>query len=104
MHSLTVIPRFLGRLEDQYVREESDAKFTCEVYPPRSDVNWVVNDKVISNSKKYRLTSSDGERCLVIKDTLEEDQGAVKAFVEEDSTQAALSVEGIMPQSCHLNL
>ena len=82
-------------ISDQMVKEHNEACFSCDVYPAKSTLGWEVNGKEVQNSKKYRIVAKGSQRQLVIKDTLEEDEGIVSAFVGDCQTQAELRVEGI---------
>ena len=89
-----VIPRFIRALEDQYVMEHKDAEFICGVYPPKSEVDWRVKDRSVTNGKKYKLSKKSGEHRLIVKDALEEETGVVTAILGENQCEAQLIVRG----------
>ena len=81
-------------LDDQHVREHDNATFTCQVYPAKSVLSWFINDKKVKDDKKYKMTSKDNQRQLVVKDVKEEDAKTVKISLGDAVSEAALTVEG----------
>ena len=91
---LAAIPRFLTHLGDQHIREHDTATFTCDVYPSKTAVSWSIKGQAINDSKKYKISSINNERKLLVKDIKEEDANIITASVGEASTNARLTVEG----------
>ena len=91
----SVIPRFVSGPEDLVVTEHKSASFTCQVYPPKSEVLWLINGKETGKNKRCRFTSKDGQHEMLIKDAFEEDEGKVFVFVGEEQREANLVVKGI---------
>ena len=91
---LSAIPRFVTMLENQHVKENENATFACEVYPTKSVLTWFMNDHKIKDDRKYKMTSTKGQRQVVIKDVKEEDAKTVKASLGEPVSEADLTVEG----------
>ena len=81
-------------LDDQHVREHDNATFTCEVYPAKSVLSWFMNDHKVKDDKKYKITSTDNRRQLIVKDVKEVDAKTVKASLGEAVSEADLTVEG----------
>ena len=97
---LAAIPRFLSQLEDQHVKENDSASFTCEVYPAKAPLTWSANGQNIKDGKKYKISSANNERKLVVKNVKEEDTATITAALVEESTSARLTVEGLHSQFC----
>ena len=91
---ISVIPRFLTQLSDLHVKEHESATFTCDVYPANSVLNWFVNGRKVKDDKKYRITSPNNQRQLVVKDVKEEDANIIMAALDDVTTEAILTVEG----------
>ena len=95
---ISVIPRFTRMLEDQYVKENEVAEFSCEVYPENSPIIWKFHGTdVDSNLSKYETHAIGKSRSLVIKDAREDDAGMVSAVVGDSDSHADLHVEGMLP-------
>ena len=88
--------RFSRDLEDQYVREHEEATFSCEVYPEKSLVLWMVNGNEVTDTNKFKISANGQKHKMVIKDAVELDEGTVSAIAGEAKTEAQLIVQGIL--------
>ena len=99
-----MIPRFARYLEEQIVKEHKSGEFVCEVYPPKSEIKWMLDNEQISKTKKYQIASTGGERRLSVKDVCEDDQGIVSAVLDHERTEARLVVQGTNFSECTLKV
>ena len=91
----SVPPRFTRNLEDQYVKENYTAEFSCDVYPIDSKVSWMFHGSDIDpSSLKFETKNNGKTRSLVIREAKEEDAGIVSAISGETDCHAELGVEG----------
>ena len=87
--------RFAVSLQDQHVKENEDATFTCKVYPDDCHITWLVNAKEVTNSDKYQIDAQGSSRTLKIRNASLDDAGPVAASVLNLQAEAQLTVEGI---------
>lgn len=73
----------------------ASATFECELSKATA-VQWLKDDKPITPSNKYKITSDGSKHKLVVKDVTGEDSGVYTLSVKDKKTQGALSVEGMM--------
>ena len=82
-------------MEDQHVREHENAKFSCEVYPQKSALEWTINGRKVQDSKKHKLTVNGAQRHLLIKDASEADHYVrICGSLEDNTSEARLLVDG----------
>ena len=86
---------FLFPLEDQTVKQlPGIAYFQTEITLPNLKATWYKGDTVISQSKKYEMTSQMGIHKLTINDVTGEDECDYSAEFRDVKTTAKLHVCG----------
>ena len=84
-------------LQDAVVVKDTDATFTCKVNTEDVEVNWLLGNKEVPESDKYKVESEGLTHTLTIMDLTPEDSCEVTATIGQDkaqSTSARLSVQG----------
>ncbi len=83
-------------LSDTTVTESDSVSFTCELNKPNKKVTWYKDEVEISLSDThYTITSEDYSYNLVINDSTLSDTGNYRMAVEDVSTSATLTVNGM---------
>ena len=86
--------QFTVTLDDSIVLENTEATFTCTTNDDEADVVWMIDNKPLPDSDKYRQHDEGGTHTLTIFDVTSEDNCEVTANFGDVSTSAKLVVEG----------
>lgn len=85
---------FLSQIQDQYVKEEETAEFTCQLTKPGLRVKWMLNGSLLTPDENIVITANDDIRTLKIKKCQLSDIGTISCHISDKSTKAKLMVEG----------
>lgn len=73
--------------------ETYSGEFECAVSREDSEGTWFFEDKLLSPSGKYSMSSRRGRHTLSVKDVKKEDQGKYSFKVGEFKTSATLKMK-----------
>ncbi|XP_035669144.1 obscurin-like isoform X7 [Branchiostoma floridae] len=87
--------RVTSFLTDLEVRGLADAKFTCAITRPASEVQakWSCDDNVITPSSKYEMTHEGKTLTLIVHNVQSSDTGEYACEVDDSKTCAQLSIK-----------
>ncbi|XP_078578665.1 muscle M-line assembly protein unc-89-like isoform X7 [Branchiostoma floridae x Branchiostoma japonicum] len=87
--------RVTSFLTDLEVRGLADAKFTCAITRPASEVQakWSCDDNVITPSPKYEMTHEGKTLTLIVHNVQSSDTGEYACEVDDSKTCAQLSIK-----------
>ncbi|MEQ2219931.1 hypothetical protein ILYODFUR_000155 [Ilyodon furcidens] len=83
----------LKQLENIEVPETYSGEFECVVTREDAEGSWFFEDKLLSTSAKYVMTSRRGRHTLSVRDVKKEDQGKFTFKVGEFTTSASLKMK-----------
>lgn len=83
----------MKQLENTEVPETYSGEFECLVSREDADGAWFFDDKLLSPSGKYAMSSRRGRHTLSVKDVKKEDQGKYTFQVGEFKTSATLKMK-----------
>lgn len=83
----------LKQLESTEVPETYSGEFECLVSREDAEGSWFFEDKLLSPSSKYVMTSRRGRHTLFVKDVKKEDQGRYTFQVGELKTSGSLKMK-----------
>lgn len=84
----------MTQIQDQQVKEEETATFTCQLSKPDIRVKWTLNGIKLLPDDNIIITADGDIRTLTIKKCQLDDTGSVACLINEKTTQAKLKVEG----------
>lgn len=87
-------PKFLTPIENATIMEGEEIEFTCTVSKEGATVKWFIDNKELVEDERYIIDEDKGTHTLTIKDAILPDSGDVKAKVEDNTTNATLTVKG----------
>ena len=82
-------------MDDNTVKEHTDATFSCEVFPSYAKITWFVNDQEIEKGGIFKMRSEGAERHFTFPKARKTDEGVVTAMVGDVECTACLGVEGM---------
>lgn len=82
-------------LGDTSAVENTEAVFTCQTNDDETEVVWMIDNKPLPDSDKYKITSDGVTHTLTISDLSPSDNCEVSATFGDQSTSAKLTVEGL---------
>lgn len=82
----------MKNLENIEVPETYSGEFECEVSREDAEGTWYFEDKEITPSSKYAISSRRGRHSLSVRDIKKEDQGKYSFVVGELKTTASLKM------------
>ncbi|ESO99765.1 hypothetical protein LOTGIDRAFT_141556, partial [Lottia gigantea] len=92
---LPLAPVFVRHLEDIWAKETDSAEFECQMTKKDVAVQWLKNDKPITESDQLEAVTEDFSQYLYFTDLELSDEGEYKCMVGPEMTHAKLHVESI---------
>jgi hypothetical protein len=89
-----MVKEFTVKLDDTSAVENTEATFTCETNDDEAEVVWMLDNKPLPDSDKYKTQSEGTTHTLTIYDLTSNDNCDVSATFGDQSTTAKLAVEG----------
>ena len=87
--------KFTKPLENAEVTEDETVTLTCEVSKPNATVQWNMNGQPITPGLRYKVTVDGCVHKLTIPKACLDDQAEYTASVDDVSSKANLTVQGI---------
>lgn len=82
------------KLKDTQAQESTSATFVCLTNDDELPVQWLVNDKPVTPSEKYKIQSDGFQHTFTISDLSPDDNCEVTVVIGDNSSSAKLTVEG----------
>lgn len=89
-----MVKEFTMKLDDTLAIENTEATFTCQTNDDEAEVVWMLDNKPLPDSDKYKVQSDGTTHTLTIYDLSPNDNCDVSATFGDQSTSATLAVEG----------
>ena len=89
-----VVADFTLPLSDTTAQAHESATFTCEVSKDDAEVQWLVNNKEVTPSDKFKVEKDGRKHSLTVADLQPEDSGEFTARIGGNDTSASLTVIG----------
>ena len=86
------------KIQDNTVKEDESAEFLCQLNTSATNVNWVLNGKILENDSNVKITVENGVSKLRILKCQLNDNGQIACQVanKNKSTTANLTVQGLI--------
>jgi len=85
------------KIQDNTVKEDESAEFTCQLNPSATNVNWLLNGNILQDDSNVKITLENGISKLRILKCQLNDNGEIACLIGDKKNKistAKLTVQG----------